>query len=206
MFGIDDALIGAIAGPAIGSIIGGVSGSKSKTSNQTAMPNFLNPAAQGTLNTGNAQLLSDALNLYNKPFSPAPTTQAMTDTAFGGLFNNPELAQIQRMDNKSFFDKLTSPPAPSVAPAQTMGQQQPSNPLAGTMYQNWKNGQTPQPQITAGDPGLPQYMNDLAKAYSGGTPLPTTNNYIGGANSSAAALTPDVIAKLLKLASAGSAY
>lgn len=67
------------------------------------------------------------------------------------------------------------------------------------MYQNYKTGTGPaQPPITSSDPNIGAYKDDLAKAYTSGTPLPSTASYTGGGMSDEdiQRMLPQIIAKL----------
>lgn len=68
MFGIDDALLGAIAAPVIGGLLGGSNGASSSSNTQS---NQINPnVAKYVYGTdGNGGLLSDASSLYRNQFA-----------------------------------------------------------------------------------------------------------------------------------------
>lgn len=112
MFGIDDALIGAVAAPLVGAAIGGLTGGKKKNSTATSMP-----ALPAWLEQDYKDLVGRGKKLADTPFAPTPTSRvAAPTTGFDALFANPELLQIQQgADQKYLQDMMNPAPAPVVA-------------------------------------------------------------------------------------------
>lgn len=107
-----EAIGGAIAGPLIGSAVGGLTSGKKQTSTATNKPYLPDNYQKGF-----DDLLSGAQTATSKPFTPAPTSRVAPPTnAFSALFANPELLQIQRGADKSYFDKLMNPAPATPAP------------------------------------------------------------------------------------------
>lgn len=158
-------------------IYGALSGPNTPAGLQTQQDIQAQIASKNAKDAQTSQRYEDALKTPGRTF---------------GTVTSPNYYQYGSGPETNFFPP---PPAPAAAtpaaPAATtpnplsMPQQpqsltgQAPNPLAGTMYQNWKNGQNPEPQITGSSPGFQDYYKALSSAYTNGTPLPSTSGYAG---------------------------
>lgn len=151
------------------------------------------------------EILPQIVAQARKPFTTIPTRPA-SPADYDPVFGSKAVQNLQGyFDAKANAAKDVTPgatnvPAPIAASPSGGNYASPSsNPLQGTMYQNWKGGSQPQQQITSSDPGFSRYIDDLGSAYSKGTPLPSTQNYIGNGASGISGLSSTDVVKLRQM-------
>lgn len=97
--------------------------------------------------------LEDALKLYETPFDPRPTQRvaySYPTNSFDSLFQNPQLAELQRRSDQSYFESLLSP----VDQPQATGEDEAAkmkemeSRLIGRDYLNSAGGSMAQPRST----------------------------------------------------------
>lgn len=111
-------MAGSLIAPIAGAAIGGLTGSKSQTGTVQTRPYLPKNYEEGY-----ARLLEDALKTYETPFRPVERRRAdlAPSGEYGGLFFNPELADIQRQEDAKYMATMFNPPV-DAAPQQAQQQ------------------------------------------------------------------------------------
>lgn len=110
-------LVAPIVGAAAGSVFGG-KGQKSTAQTKPYMPESREKAFE--------LQLEDALKAYQTPFRPVERRRAELSPSdqFGGIFFNPEMADIQNQSDTRFMQTLFSPQADAGQQAAAQAEQQ----------------------------------------------------------------------------------
>lgn len=96
----------SIAGPLIGGGLGLLSGGGESG------PTVTRPYIPKDRDDAYTRQLKDALKLYETQFDPRPTMRVANTyptNQFEGLFRNPELGELQRRSDQTFFESLLQP-------------------------------------------------------------------------------------------------
>lgn len=103
----------SIAGPLIGGGLGLLSGS------EESGPTVTRPYIPKDREDAYTRQLKDALKLYETQFDPRPTMRVANTyptNQFEGLFRNPELGELQRRSDQTFFESLLQPQTENTKP------------------------------------------------------------------------------------------
>lgn len=119
--------------PIAGALLGGMTGGKSSQQTVDTTPTIYK-SKEGQellkkLTGGYGTLLQGSLDAYQTPFTPSPMGRVVADTGYGGLFNHPEMMQIQRNSDRDYISSLMNPAPESAATAA------PTNKTGGTIMQ-----------------------------------------------------------------------
>lgn len=98
----------SIAGPLLGAGLGLLSGDSGGGTTVTR------PYIPKDREDAYTRQLKDALKLYETPFDPRPTMRvaySYPTNQFESLFQNPELGELQRRSDQTFFESLLTPQA-----------------------------------------------------------------------------------------------
>ncbi len=97
----------SVAAPLAGAVLGGLTGGDSSGGTQTTKP-YLPKRYEEEYDA----LLEKALKLSDTPFAPRDTMRVAytyPTNAFEGLFQNPELGELQRRSDQKYFESLVQP-------------------------------------------------------------------------------------------------
>lgn len=161
-----------------GSLLGGFFGGKKSQSTVDTTP-AIYKSKEGQellkqLTGGYGQLLQGSLDAYQIPFTPAPTGRVMADTGYGGLFNNPEMMQIQTNSDRDYISKLMNPQPETQAASPVTPQASAFSPQDEVFIKQIESGQLPYKQYAM------QYQDALKRRQEAGkVPLPM-GGYQGG--------------------------